>query len=337
MYFKENWIKFKKWNERRKFNFVVADRHFLSDYESDLFIPEMKARAEVLSQYVDFIIERLDEVKGDPAFVAAFSRVVNPNQIAPTNPMLNPQQASDKYCDDLREQLTKSYIEPISTMLDKYSEIKTLKNLGAFLTELNLICSSITQIKEKWLMYRINSFPYAVNAQTGHVILNEPTELMLIFTPFKGQVENIYGVAKSTADNLLHWHKQHQESKKELVGLFSKKYAFNLQIIAIIFTFTLSAFFMIASDPFNQFKVNFNLKKNISDLKSSLNTLEFENVRLKINLNDSIKKENAYAKDIQDLSGILKTNKKAFIEYKKQMESKILSLKERLKDKNEQE
>ena len=183
-------------------------------------------------------------------------------------------------------------MQAICACLKKHASVDSPKELANFCMDAQLISNSIVQVKEKWLFYSLSGFPYVIETATGQVAFDEPKQLQMILLPFKGALGNIYGVAKSVTDNVHEWHRENLKWKSDLVGYHTSQVNLRNNVILLIFqtmtvfaAIALSAFFLIANDPFQLLRQNRSLQSDLEQAKSIIERMpQIESEKFKLEM-----------------------------------------------------
>jgi hypothetical protein len=270
--------KTKNYFEKRRYEVILRSRKHLTEYEQGQLIPELKSRLKVLKQYFYDIIRICDEQKNSPLFTANLHTIINPENLNPAQSNL--QDLSNQFFDGIKGQAQTENIDDINNILGQFENINDVNTLGLFINEVNLLCSSLLAVKNRLFLFRIDAYPHLVDMRKGDIITDQPKQYFLTIEPFQIAIDNIASVAKATSDTVHEWHKQTMKQKTLYLDFYNRKlsiksnrYIIFIQILTIVFAVTLSAFFLLSSDPFSQFKKNIELKNNIVKLENKIRTL----------------------------------------------------------------
>ena len=273
-------MKIKQHFDKKRYNIILHDRLHLTDYEKDQLIPELKYRLAVLRKYHEEVIQLCDIQKNQPEFNQNLNSIINPKGI-PSPPEDSALSISEKYFNDVKKQAQKEGIDNIDRINKLYENIEDTKQLGLFLNEVNILCSSFLVVKNKLFLYKINGYPILTDAQTRQTIATQPEQYYLTTEPFQLLVSNIVAVAKSTSDSIHDWHNYAMKLKSQYLDLYINRLSIRntqktlcIQICTMLLAISLSAYFLFANDPFNLFKKNLELKKEIGQLKEEINILK---------------------------------------------------------------
>ena len=264
--------KLKQYRDRKRYEVILNDRQHLTDYEKNQLIPELKCRLSILKGYFNEVIKLCDVQKNSDVFNQAVLSVINPNNFE-SDPQSPGETPAEKFFNGIKEVAQTQGVNDTDEILQKYSTIENIKQLGLFLTEVNNFCSALAVIKNDLLLYKIETYPYMTHVKTGQTAALPPTQYTITIEPFQILVTNIVGVAKATSESILEWHKYALKLKAQYLDLYTTKFSVNIHLLTIILAFSLSAFFLVASDPFNLYRENRKLKSEIITLKGELSNL----------------------------------------------------------------
>lgn len=287
----------KKRLTKKDYDIILQDRTHLTDYEKDQLIPELKLRLKALKQYFNEIINLCAVQKDSPVFNQAVQSVINPQgmSIDPKNLQKN---VSESFFGDIGNVAKTQGVDDIEKILKEYEIIEDVKHLGLFLNEVNFLCSSLVAVNNSLLLYKIETYPYLTNVKTGQTAVTYPPQYTITIEPFQILVTNIVGVAKATSETIHEWHKYALKLKSQYLDLYTNRLSIKnaklvlfIHILAIFLAISLSAFFLSANDPFNLYKENQKLKRNISELKKEnieLKALKNKNLTSRFSGSDSV-------------------------------------------------
>lgn len=263
-----SWLKkYRKWKQRD----FLKWRDDLSDYERDFFLPEIKGRCEALLSYckeIDaFCTARSDEHNFGVLLRNLVLGGYDETQIPAGDRPPTPGALARQYFSAIQEVNRTTFIEPLERVIQKIKPDITLKEFGSLLNEVNLVCSSVIQIKEKLFLYRLSSFAFVRDPQTGEVLPTQPRELTLLLVPFQSAIENIYGVANSTSGTIHQWHKEQMQWKTEFMKVVSERIAQRNNLLAIIVAIAISWAFMMGTKPLEKWQ----LERDSEALKTQIN------------------------------------------------------------------
>ena len=278
--------KIQKYRLKKRYKSILQDRIHLTDYERDQFIPELKSRLRVLVQYFKDIITICENHKNSRLFVDNLSSIINPHGLRSSG--IDDQGLSERFFDEVKKQAQVENIDDINRILKEYENIEEVGQLGLFLNEINLLCSSLIEVKNRLFLFKIESYPHILNQRTGETIANIPEQYYLTIEPFQIAIQNIASVCKATSESIHGWHKQTMNIKSQFFDLYNNKITLRnnrlillIQIIIIFLAIALSSFFLSANDPFNLFKENQELKREVKVLKNENHLLKNQLFHLK--------------------------------------------------------
>lgn len=268
--------------EKRLYKAIVQDRRHLTDYEKEQLIPELRSRLEVLIKYFKEIINLCDVQKGSKEFNSKIASIINPQSL-PIESQDSIESISEKFYESVKAQAQKEGIDDIENILKSFENIDDANKLGLFMNEINLQCSSLMAVKNKLFLFKIEGYPFISNARTGETVACQPQQYFLTTEPFQIIIGNIVAVAKATSDTVNEWHKYNMNLKSKYLNIYESSISLRnsrlilfIQLFTIFLAISLSAFFLIARDPFDLIK-----KNNI--LKNEIVNLTKENKSLKLN------------------------------------------------------
>lgn len=274
------------WNMRRRYKAILQDRIDLTDYEREQLIPEIKSRLEILKEYFNSILTICDNHKNSVLFKNNLSEIISSKGF--------PLQADDasslseKFFAQIIDKAQTENIDGINGILKKYEYIDNINKLGLFLTEVNFLCLSFLEVKNKLFLYKIEAYPHVLDTSTGETTVNKPNQFYLTIEPFEITIENILSVCKATSDTIHEWHRQTMEMKSKFLNLHNNKINLRnsriillIQVITIILTIALSSFFLTANDPFSLVKKNLSLKNKVDVITIEKQALKEQLMQLK--------------------------------------------------------
>jgi hypothetical protein len=272
-------IQYRKWMQRD----FLKWRDDLSDYERDFFLPEIKGRCEALLIYCREIDSYCTERAEEHNFGVLLKNLMLPQDIEELVPVGSrppaPKVLAKLYFSAIQKVNKETFIEPLEKVIQKLSSNVDLKEFGLILNEVNLVCSSVVQIKEKLFLYRFGSIAFVKDPQTGQVIPTQPKELNLMLHQFQNTIENIYGVANSTSGTLHQWQKEQMQWKTEYLKVTSERIAQRNNLITIIVAIAISWAFMLGTKPLEKYhleKDNEVLKSQITEELKQRQSLEYQ-------------------------------------------------------------
>lgn len=262
----------KKNRQRARFRVLTEWREDLNGFERDLLIPEVRGRMQLMLKYFDKLIADCEEQRSDTEWAALVEGILNP----PSSDPRGHQRASPgMYFGALIPQLVSNYIEPIRAVLPRLERAETLQALGAAFNEVNLICESVTGVQEGLLKFRMRGIAVVRDIATGEAIVQPPRELHLIMLPFEHILGQLVMLASSTAESLKNWRNAEAQAKPKFLDLENARTSLlnNTQVlwvnIATVFlAIVLSAFFLVAGDPFALAKTNRALMSELTESRA---------------------------------------------------------------------
>lgn len=286
--------KIKKWREKRYYRAALKYRTILSDYEKEFLVPELKSCLAHLKEHFLNIIKICEKAETDPVFKTLLGQIINPQGLP------SRQSVDDlvkEFCHKIVEVAQTQHVDVIDKILSDYGRIESLKELGQFLNEVNLFCSSTVEVKNKTVLFHLQTYIYLVNPQNGHA-QTVPNDTYMTLLPIQNSIENVVSVCQATSDTIHIWHKQYMEEKNRFLsylgqkdGLRNNSVILLVQVTALLFAVILSFAFMAGEDPFNLLKENRALKlKNESQL-DHIQKMERDFEELKKSINQQKKIE----------------------------------------------
>ena len=278
--------KIKKHHLKKRYKAILQDRMHLTDYERDQLIPELRLRLGALIQYFSDIIRICENQKNSRLFIENLSSIINPKGLPSSE--VDAQCLSEKFFDGVKKQAQIENVDDINRILNEYENIKNVGKLGLFLNEVNLLCSSLLEVKNRLFLFKIEAYPHILDQRTGQTITNIPHQFYLTTEPFQIAIQNIAFVCKATSETVHEWHRQTMNMKSQFLNLFNNKITLRnnrlillIQILTIFLAITLSAFFLSANDPFNLIKKNQELKSSVKVFEDKNQLLRNQLVQLK--------------------------------------------------------
>lgn len=297
---------------KRKYRAILQDREDLSDYEKKFLVPEIKLRLRQLKEYFQAIVNLCEAHKTDPLFAAQLEKIVNP-----ADTPYRDQQGSnhaEQFFSQTQKLAKEQHTDEIDKILLNYSDIDDLKRLVAFLNEVNFLCSSLVEVNNRLFLFHLQTFPHVIDPVSGKVLSEEPRELHLTTKPFEITVNNIVSVSKATSDTIHTWHKEFMEGKRRFLEYYGHKISLRnnrvilfIQLFALLLGVALSALFLFANDPFNQFKKNQILEQRNLSLQSEITQCKQDQIEM-IRKKDECKTQlqNSAAKNWSQSSPIIR-------------------------------
>lgn len=102
----------KEYLEKRRYKTILHDRRYLTDYEKEQLIPEIKSRLKVLAQYFKEIIKLCDVQKDSKEFNLSLNSIINP-KAAPISLQQSGQSVSEKFFGDVKLQAQEEGVDDI--------------------------------------------------------------------------------------------------------------------------------------------------------------------------------------------------------------------------------
>ena len=247
--------KYRKWSQRD----FLKWRDDLSEYERDFFLPEIKGRCEELLKYCKEIDEYCRTRVDEKSFGATLRELMLDSQIEKlVPPELRPPTAellARQYFTQMQVMNKVTFIDPLEAVIQKFDSDIDLKMFGLILNEVNHICSTVVQIKEKLFLYSLTSFAVVFDRHTNEPVMSEPKELKLLLVPFQNTIENIYGVANSTSGTIHQWHKEQMQWKTEFLKVLSERLAQRNNLLTIFVAIIVSWAFLTATQPLEKYQL----------------------------------------------------------------------------------
>jgi len=257
------------YKDKKRYEIILHDRSHLTDYEKEILIPELISRLNVLREYFGEIISLCDKQKNNDVFSQAVLSVINPNNFEadPRDSQISPAQ---KFFGEVKDVAQTQGIDDLNKILLEHGKIENLKQLGHFLTDVNNFCFALATVNNNLLLYKIETYPFLTNIKTGQTAVTFPPQYALTVEPFQLLVSNIVGVSKAITETVNDWHKYFLKLKSDYLDLHIKRlsvsnmrWLFAFNVTTIVLAVVLSAFFLLANDPFNLIKENRVLKSQI--------------------------------------------------------------------------
>lgn len=274
---KKAYSKYRSWKQRD----FLKWRDELSEYEKDFLLPELKGRCEELLKYCKEINNYCDNRVDEKAFGTTLRSLMLDSQIEHLIPVaLRPPTAevlARKFFTEIKNMNQITFIEPLESVIQKIKPETNLKEFGTILNEINHVCSTVIQVKEKLFLYSLASFTVVLDRQTNQPVMTEPKELKVLLVPFQNTIENIYGVANSTSETIHQWHKEQMNWKTEFLKVISQRIAQRNNLLAILVAIAVSWAFLTATQPLEKYqlgKENESLKQQIVETQQEKQLFE---------------------------------------------------------------
>ncbi|MBF0362760.1 MAG: hypothetical protein HQK49_17205 [Oligoflexia bacterium] len=281
--------KYRTWKQRD----FLKWREDLSDYEKDFFLPEIRGRCEELLKYCKDINNYCESRIDEKSFGATLrALIINeklehliPQELRPPTPEI----LAKKFFIETQEMNKDTFINPLERVIKRIDSNISLKEFGEILTEVNHVCSTVVQVKEKLFLYSLSSFAIVFDRYTNQPISAEPKELTLLLVPFKNTIENIYGVANSTSQTIHQWHKEQMTWKTECLSVISQRIAQRNNLFTIFVAIAVSWAFLSATQPLEKYllkKDNEQINERVIELLKQKQLLENQNKILTIKIEE---------------------------------------------------
>ncbi|MFY3744003.1 hypothetical protein ACOQFB_08845 [Anaeromyxobacter sp. Red801] len=272
-----------RWRTSRRqarFRILTEWREELNGFERDLLVPEVRSRLELMLKYFEKLVADCEEQRGSAEWAALVDSLLNPPG---SDPRGHRRASAEMYFGALIPQLQSNYIDPIKAVLPQLDRIETFKTLGAALNEVNLICESVTGVHELLLKFKMRGIAIVRDIATGEAVVQPPRELHLIMLPFEQILGQLVMLASSTADSLKSWRNGEAQAKPKFLELENARTSLAnntrvlwVNIATVLVAIALSAFFLVAGDPFALAKTNRVLKSDLAAAQAEQNRLASE-------------------------------------------------------------
>lgn len=208
-------------------------------------------------------------------FVQSVSEIVNPDALPPSeHTQKNPAAL---FFEAVKGQVNMEDIPQIDEILAKSDLITNTTELGLYLNEISVLCSSFINTENRLFLYKINIYPHVTDISTGEVVSKIPTQYFLTTEPFRILLDNIVGVCNATVKSIDYWRKDTLKlEKRRFEAETSRNTVRNnrllliFQILSILLAISLSMFFLTSADPLGQQKKINQLKLEIIHFQRSL-------------------------------------------------------------------
>lgn len=223
-------------------------RKYIADHEADVLMPHLYSSVKELKLYFLKLQNVCDTHMGDITFGAALINAVHDPVIQQhfQGQMPSPAVLASHYFTDMKKMLKDNYIDPIDTFLEKHNEYKKYELLTEFATfaqELSFLTSIILDIRDKFLMYSMQTWIARHDPLTQQLIDLKPTEAMVIAMPFRVTGLNIIGVAEAIRKNIETWQKEMIEARTYLLSQYASKWSIGASLLTIGTAIAISFFF----------------------------------------------------------------------------------------------
>jgi hypothetical protein len=189
----------------------------------------------------------------------------------------NGQQAAKDFFGGIHTQVTNEIIPRIHAALDASLKAKDFATLSDFVQKTALVCGIFSQLKEELFAYQFH-FPMSlIQTDTGKVMSYNLLEIDVVAGPFKTRLTGLARSASSTMSTVDEWKKNRLEQKIVRLNFLAQRTQLDannktlwIQGMTIILAFALSAFFLVATDPFQLLQKNQKQAVEIEALMSEL-------------------------------------------------------------------
>ncbi len=291
------YYRYRKWKQKD----FLEWRFDLSEYEKDLFIPEMKGRSEELLKYFNEIDAYCTERVDEKVFGALLRELALDSRIEHLIPVelrpATPEVLARNFFTEIKNVNRTTFIEPLEEIVSLFKEDMSLKEFGNMLNRLNLVCSTVVQVKNKLFYYNLRSFAVAFD-EHGAPALRPPMNLQVILMPFENTIVNVLGVANATSGSIHQWHKEQMRWKTEFLKVVSERIAQRNNLLTILVAVALSWLFLTFSSPYDKIR----LENESIQMHTFLNRLTKQNNFL---INENLSKEQVWNKKMKDLQAEL--------------------------------
>lgn len=243
---------YRRWKQRD----FLKWRDEVSDYERDFFLQELKGRCEELLKYFEMIDDYSKNHVDDRVFGETLRKLIMPKELEKLIPAEKrpptPEVLAKSFFETMREMNSREFIVPLKKVLQYFSKPLDLKTYGEMLTQINHVCSTVVQVREKLFLYRLSGFATVHKVESGEMVAGEPSDYKVMLTPFQNILDNIYGVANSTSQTIHQWHKEQMEWKTNFLSVLTERLAQRNNLLTIIVAITISWFFLSVSNPYEK-------------------------------------------------------------------------------------
>lgn len=224
-------------------------RKYLTDHEADVLLPHLYGCVEELKIYFDKMLSTCDKHMDDITFGGALLRVVHNDFILNNfrDKIPQPVDAAKSYFSDNKKMLQENYNEYIDKFLERHKDFKDYEKLSDFVrfgNELSFLTSTILDIREKFLLYNLQTWIAKHDPKTDKLIDLIPAEANVVAMPFKVTGENIIGIAETIRKNIANWQKEMMEARAYLLSYKGAKWNSILNILVIGTAVAVSFFFL---------------------------------------------------------------------------------------------
>ena len=300
--FTEFYHKYRKWKQRD----FLRWRDYVSDYETDFFLPELKGRCEELLKYFEMIDDYSLNHVDDKVFGETLRNLMVKKELERLVPdkMKPPpsEEIAKAFFSQMREMNQREFIQPLKKVIADFNKPLDMKIFGSILNQVNHVCSTVVQVREKLFLYRLSGFATAHEIESGKMVLSEPKDYKVMLVPFQNIMDNIYGVANSTSQTIHQWHKEQMEWKTSFLGVLSERLAQRNNLLTIIAAIAISWLFLAITNPYEKLV----RERDLSKLGDKVIELENQRTLAKQQLAIQAQEIQDQAKKIIDLTVTLK-------------------------------
>ena len=268
-------------------------RKYISDHEAGVLMPHLYSSITELKLCFSSLKDICDTHMGDITFGTALIKAVYPPIIQQQFPgpggMPAPADLANYYFSATKKMLQESYIDPIDTFLEKHREHNQYELIADFLIfakDLSFLASIILDIRDKFLMYSLQTWIAIHDPQTQQLISLTPTEAAVIAMPFKVTGLNIVGIAEAIRKNIENWQKEMLEARTYYLSRNASQWAIGANILTIVTAVSISFFFFRIPSFEEKLKNEETIKQLRNERTSNLNEI----TKLKVQLVGTNKK-----------------------------------------------
>jgi hypothetical protein len=254
--------KYRAYRKRRRYQAVLERREDLNDFETQVLLPELKGRLEWWRQLYVSLLADCEKLRADKLWSEPLKSLAHP---------LAPPLTAETYFGQVIPVIRSGFLEPIDGALRLLAEVKDYSSLALALNRVHLVAETITGTEEKFLVLNLRSFVIVRDSASGASALDLPRELTLISLPFKHIVEQLVASAKPTAGSITLWRDTEQKSRIEFLAHLNARTALKnsavvlgINLATVVVAVVLSAFFLIANDPFQLVRSNRDLQQRVT-------------------------------------------------------------------------
>lgn len=241
------------WN---KFKELKSWRKELTDYEETILVPALIERLEFWRGCFAKLQVQSEETRNDPPIRQALKSLLKKGSAKLSEEEL--QKKIDEYYFGINRNLA-DYESECTKLIKEAGSVNSLKSLALFLNKLNNFCSSTSVVKYNTFFYQVQ-FSWVLQSITSdNIIPTEPTEVKILWLPFKVILDEILSSVKSTSETIHHWHKEQFEWKTQQLSLIAHRALIRAQIVsvivAIIMAVCVSWVFLNAADYYQLYRM----------------------------------------------------------------------------------